>query len=143
MACSKVHKPCVVVLVIHPIRRDLSRSIRLYPRFLQETYLPKMNGKFSRPAFDPADAPVPLGKAALTEILCFEYDRVGSNDYVVRFECRLFQIYKSHKVLPRPRDNVTVRIRLDGSYSILFKGKPLLGKELHIPPKGHISSSAA
>ncbi|MHB9293981.1 hypothetical protein Holit_03103 [Hollandina sp. SP2] len=102
-----------------------------------------MNEKFSRPAFDPADAHVPRGKVELAEILCFEYERVVSNDYVVRCECRLFQIYKSNKVLPRPKDKVTVRIRLDGSYSIVFKGKPLLVKEIQIPRKGHISSSAA
>jgi hypothetical protein len=87
-----------------------------------------MNEKFSRPAFDPADAHVPLGKADLTEILCFEHERVVTNDYVVGFERRLFQIYKSNKILPRPKDKATVRIRLDGSCSMLFKGKPLLVK---------------
>jgi hypothetical protein len=58
-----------------------------------------MNDTCSRPAFNPADACVPLGKADLNEILCFEYERVVSNDYVVRFERRLFQIKKViHKV---------------------------------------------
>jgi hypothetical protein len=45
-------------------------------RFLLETDLLRMNEKFSRPAFDPADAHVPLGNINLTETLCFEYDRV-------------------------------------------------------------------
>jgi hypothetical protein len=39
-----------------------------------------MNGKFSLPASDPADAPIPRGNAELTEILCFEHERVVSND---------------------------------------------------------------
>jgi hypothetical protein len=51
-----------------------------------------MNGKFSRPAADTADAHVPLGEADLREIPCFEDERTAANDYVVRFECRLFQI---------------------------------------------------
>jgi hypothetical protein len=68
---------------------------------------------------------------------------VVTTDYVVRFECRLFQIYKSNMILPRPKDKVIVRIRLDGRYSILFKGKPLLVKDLQLPRKGQISSSAA
>jgi hypothetical protein len=59
-------------------------------QFLEETYLPKINGKFSRPAADPADAHVPLGRVDLGEILCFEHERKVTNDYVVRFECRLF-----------------------------------------------------
>jgi hypothetical protein len=49
---------------------------------------------------------------------------------VVRFECRLFQILKAGKVLPRAGDKVVVRIRLDGSLSILRKGKPLLIEEI-------------
>jgi hypothetical protein len=118
-------------------------TIEAANRFLLETYLPRMNEKFSRPAFDPADAHVPLGKIDLNEILCFEHERVVTNDYVVRFECRLFQICKSNKILPRPKDKVTVRIRLDGSCSIRYKGKMLLVKELYIPRKGQVSSSAA
>jgi hypothetical protein len=74
-------------------------TIEAANRFLLETYLPRMNEQFSRPAFDPADAHVPRGKADLNEILCFEYERVITNDYVVRFECRLFQIGKSNKIL--------------------------------------------
>jgi hypothetical protein len=50
----------------------------------------------------------------LTEILCFEHERTVAGDYVVRFECRLFQILKAGKVLPRTGDKVVVRIRLDG-----------------------------
>jgi hypothetical protein len=91
-------------------------------------YLPKINGKFSRPAADPADAHVPLGHANLGEIMCFEHERAVANDYVVRFECRFFQILRTSKVLPRTGDKVTVRVRLDGSISILRKGKPLLNE---------------
>jgi hypothetical protein len=34
-------------------------------QFPLETYPPNINGKFSRPASDPADAHVPLGNAGL------------------------------------------------------------------------------
>jgi hypothetical protein len=101
-------------------------------RFLLETCLPRMNGKFSPAAFDPADAYVLPRKTDLNEILCFERERVVTNDYVVRFGCRLFQICKSNKPLLCPKDKVTVQIRLDGSCSIFCKDKMLLVKELHI-----------
>jgi hypothetical protein len=52
-------------------------------RFLTETYLPKMNRKFSRPA---ADAHVPLGTGDRRKILCFKHKRTVTNDYVVRAE---------------------------------------------------------
>jgi len=99
-------------------------------RFLEKTYLPKMNEKFSRPPADTADAHVPLGNVSLKDIFCFLYERTISNDYVVRFEKRLFQILKSNSTLPKPKDKVTIRIRLDGSLSILWKGTNLLVKEL-------------
>jgi transposase len=111
--------------------------------FLEKTYLPNINGKFSRPAADPADAHVPLGAVDLREILCFEYERTVTNDYVVRFECRLFQICKTNKTFPRPHDKVTVRIRLEGSLSILWNGKALLIEELKISKKGQSDSHAA
>jgi transposase len=99
-------------------------------RFLEKNYLPKMNKKFSRPAAKPEDAHVPLGDVNLKDIMCLEYERVVANNYVIRFETRLFQILKTKGALPRPKDKVLVRIRLDGSISILWKETKLLVKEL-------------
>jgi hypothetical protein len=54
----------------HAMEQDrLAKELRLVGvstiaeenRFIEETYLPKINGKFSRPAADPADVHVPLG----------------------------------------------------------------------------------
>jgi hypothetical protein len=81
-------------------------------RFLAGTYLPAMNEKFSRPAAERADGHVPPGTVDLKDILCFEHERRVTNDYTVRFECRLFQILKTSKSLPRPRDRVIVRCGL-------------------------------
>ncbi|MDR2923959.1 MAG: hypothetical protein LBU85_11550 [Treponema sp.] len=89
-----------------------------------------MNRKFSRPASSPDDAHVPLGKVNLHDIMCLEYERTVANDYVVRFETRLFQILNTGKQLPRPKDKVTIRIDLDRELSIYWKGTKLLVKEL-------------
>jgi len=90
-------------------------------RFLEDIYLPKMNEKFSLPPAKKEDAHVPLGDVDLSEILCYEYDRKIGNDYVVRFENRLFQILKSNNILPRTRDKVVVRVKLDGTVSIIWE----------------------
>jgi hypothetical protein len=79
----------------------------------------------------------------LGEILCFEHERKMTNDYVVRFEYRLFQILKTNKILPRPKDKVVVRIRLDGSLGILWKGKALLAPEIQLSKKGQSASPTA
>ena len=111
-------------------------------RFLEKTYLPKMNRKFSRPAAKPEDAHVPLGNAKLQDIMCLEYERTVANNYVIRFETRLFQILKTKNPLPRPRDKVLVRIRPDGSISIIWKETKLLVKEL-TNTQGHKIQKAA
>ena len=98
--------------------------------FLLETYLPYMNDKFTRLPKKTDDAHVKLGSISLDDILCMEHDRKVSKDYIVRFECRLFQILPEAKVKPRPGDTVIVRIRLDTSIIILWKNKPLPVKEI-------------
>jgi hypothetical protein len=99
-------------------------------KFLEETYLPKMNKKFSRPAAKSEDAHVPLGNVDLKDIMCLEYERTVANNYVIRFERRLFQILKTKKPLPKPKDKVTIRIGLDGNPTLFWKGTKLLVKEL-------------
>jgi hypothetical protein len=99
-------------------------------KFLLEYYLPKMNAKFGRPAKSSEDAHVPLGGIDLDSILCMEFERKVGNDYIVRFECRLFQILPKAKVKPRPKDSVTVQVRMDHSVRIIWKNQPLLVKEV-------------
>jgi transposase len=99
-------------------------------KFLSETYLPKMNRKFSRPPGSGDDAHADLGKVKIDDILCMEFDRVISKDYIIRFETRLFQILDANKTLPRTKDKVLVRVKLDYSIQILWKDKPLLVKEI-------------
>jgi len=99
-------------------------------RFLMETYLPKMNEKFSRPARSGEDAHVNPGKVKLDNILCMEFDRRISKDFIVRFQARLFQVLSTNKPLPRTEDKVLVRVTLDNSVHIIWKDKPLLVKEI-------------
>jgi hypothetical protein len=100
-------------------------------RFLDETYLPQMNGKFSRPAAEAADAHVPWGTVDLKDILCFEHERTVTYDYIIRFHARLFQMLPEAKIKPRPGDSVIVRTKLDNSIVINGKDKPLLVKEVN------------
>ena len=97
--------------------------------FLDSYYYPKMNKKFVCKASKTEDAHVPLGDVDLSEILCYRYDRKVGNDYIVRFENRLFQILKS-EFLPRSGDKVVVKVKLDGTLSILWKNNKLPIKEI-------------
>jgi hypothetical protein len=116
--------------LIKELRLENICTIEDANKFLSETYLPKMNGKFSRPPRSKDDAHVNIGKVKIDDILCMEFDRVISRDYIIRFETRLFQILDTNKTLPRTKDKVLVRVKLDYSIQILWKDKPLLVKEI-------------
>ena len=103
--------------LVKELRRAGISTIEHANAFLEKTYLPRMNKKFGRPASSSDGAHVPVGNAAL-------------NDYVIRFDKRLFQILKSNRALPRPKDTVIVRVQLDGGLSIIHKGTKLFVKEL-------------
>lgn len=85
-------------------------------QFLKKTYLPHINRKFARPPSDPADAHVPLLDVDLREVFCFEHKRVVSNDFVIRFEGRLFQITAENPIRPRPRERVLIGMIKNSGY---------------------------
>ena len=116
--------------LIKELRLEGVSAIEQANQFLLEKYLPKMNDKFSRPARNSDNAHVNLGKVKLDDILCMEFDRHISKDFIVRFQTRLFQILKTNKPLPRTENKVLVRIKLDNSVHIIWKDKPLLVKEI-------------
>ena len=116
--------------LVKELRLRRISSLEKANSFLVETYLPFMNSKFSRLPKHTDDAHVSHGDVSLDDILCMEFDRKVSKDYIIRFECRLFQILPEAKIKPRPGDTVIVRIRLDASLLILWKNSPLLVKEI-------------
>jgi transposase len=116
--------------LVKALRLEGISTIEDANQFLLDTYLPKMNEKFSRPAKISDDAHVNPGKIKLDTILCMEFDRRIGKDYIIRFQARLFQILKANKPLPRTEDKVLVRIKLDNSIHFIWKDKPLLTKEI-------------
>jgi hypothetical protein len=116
--------------LVKVLRLEGVRSVGGASKFLLEIYLPKMNEKFSRPARNGGSSRVNPGKVKTDDILCMEFDRHISKDYIIRFQARLFQIQKINKPLPRTGDKVLVRIKLDNPIHVLWKDKPLQVKEI-------------
>ena len=48
-----------------------------------------------------------------------------SRDFVVSFERRLFQVLPGNRARPCPGDKITVRVRLDKSLDLYFRGEKL------------------
>jgi transposase len=106
--------------------------------FLSGGYLAKLNAKFAKPPIDSTDAHVALlPNQSLADILCFKEPRVVSNDYVVQFENRLFQIQRQkRRRLMSPGTPIEVHKWLDDSlHFFTTAGYELLVEEITHRPK--------
>ena len=61
----------------------------------------------------------------LEDVFCFEHFRVVQNDWTLRFENRHYQILEANRPLHRPKDKVVVRVQLDGSVHLVYRGHTL------------------
>jgi hypothetical protein len=95
-----------------------------------EKLVPDHNRRFAKPARQPTDAHRPLGpNHRLESILSIQSKRVVSNDYVVRFKNRFYQLLPP--VHPGERGGqVVIEERLDGSLVIRFGNRFLKYREV-------------
>ena len=66
----------------------------------------------------------------LRTIFCFEESRTVSNDWVVRYDNRTFQLLQDKKVDIRPKTKAVIAEWLDGSIHILHQGKEVSYEEI-------------
>jgi len=104
--------------------------------FLVEKYIPAINKKFSKKPELADDAHIPLlQKTELKNIFCYETPRVVSNDFIISYESRIFQIAKEQKLIPRPKEKITVRELLDGTIDLLWQNTSLAFVERDCKPR--------
>ncbi|CEM61562.1 hypothetical protein DWQ65_04360 [Treponema phagedenis] len=72
---------------------------------------------------------------------CFEERRVVSNEYIIRYENRFFQITKANKKLPRPKTAITVRKLLDGTIRLIWDNIKLNFIELTNKPRKEVAKA--
>jgi hypothetical protein len=107
-----------------------------------EKVVPDHNRRFAKTAPKGTDAHRRLGAGhRLESILSLQSERVVSNDYVVRFENRFYQLLPP--VYPGERGGrVVVEVRRDGSVVIRFGKREMPYREIVAPPRGGESDSA-
>jgi transposase len=111
---------------------------------LKNGFYRRLNKKFARKPQNNENYHRPVAKSInLDQILCFEHTRTVTNDWTVSFEGRIFQILKTNRPLPRPKDKVIVRIHLDGRTQLIHSGRRLTYKILKQPPHHRSLSSIA
>jgi transposase len=95
-------------------------------RLLQATFCDHLNAKFAKPPREKADYHRRLPKGLkLEEVFVHEQHRRISNDWTLSYENTAYQIHADNRPLPKPKDTVVVRTTLEGTMSILYRGKKL------------------
>lgn len=102
-------------------------------RFLQDGYPADHNLRFAREPASPQDYHrQPPGARELEQVFCLETERSISNDWVVRYENRYFQLERTSDYPPR-QAKVTVCEWEHGRTEIRYKGKARPHREISAP----------
>ena len=104
--------------------------------FLKETFLPKFNRKFRVEARGSSDLHISLRddeKERLNQIFSIQDRRKVMNDYTIRFENKIIQLYRDKKggSCVYKGETVTVEKHMDGTIHIANKNrKYVISKEI-------------
>jgi hypothetical protein len=101
--------------------------------FLDKTFLPALNRKFTLAARSSVDAHRPCARN-LDEVLSWEAARVVGKDWTVAWAGRWFQIEAEHEGLSLAGRKVMVRQLRCGTVQLLYAGTKLRWKELPARP---------
>ena len=103
--------------------------------FLASEFLESVNGKFGHSAASGVDyhRPVPKG-LRLEDVFVFEEQRTVQNDWTLCWDSRWFQITGPKAQMPRRRERIVVRRRLDGTRVLLRHGEALEFHEIQQRP---------
>ena len=95
-------------------------------RLLQDGFIQDLNTKFAKaPARDQDfHRPVPKGMD-LADVFCLEEPRTVQKDWTLRYANRHYQILDTNRPLPKPKQKVLVRVRLDGTLHLVYRDKAL------------------
>jgi hypothetical protein len=119
--------------LIKKMSRKKIRTHAAANEYLQAEYLADHNARFARQPAEPQDYHRQAPKAReLDQVFCLETERSISNDWVVRYENRYFQLERSSDYPPR-QAKVTVCEWEDGRVEIQYKGKARPHREIEAP----------
>ena len=107
--------------------------------YLEAEYLPEHNRRFARVAARPEDYHRRAPRAAeLDKIFRLESERTVSEDWVVRYESRFFQLQRQRRYYAPAKGKVVVCEGRDGSLAIEYRGHGVVWREIPAPAKPSI-----
>jgi transposase len=118
--------------LVKKLRRKAIADMAAANAFLETEYWPDHNARFARPPASPDDFHVAIPRGVrLDAVFRLEEERTVSNDWVVRYDNRYFQIeQQSH----RPPARVTVQVyeTIDGQIEIRYRDRVMRCLELSV-----------
>jgi transposase len=119
--------------LIKKLRRKGISSQEKANGYLREQYWAEHNRRFAQAAAEPEDYHVKApSQRELDVIFRLEYERVISNDWVVRYEGRWLQIQRESRFAPAG-SRVTVSVGRQGDLKLYYRGRPVLWEEIPAP----------
>ena len=102
--------------------------------FLETTYLPEHNARFAQAPASAEDfhRRTP-SRVALDRAFQLEETRVLSNDWVIRYDTRYFQVARQSHQAPA-RSTVLVREAVTGAIEMRYRGRLMRWTEIPAPP---------
>jgi len=102
------------------------KTIASANRVVQNGFMQTLNAKFGQAPLESQDFHRPVAASVdLADIFCVEEERTLANDWTIRQDNRYYQITCNNKPLPKPKDKLLMRRRLNGELVILYRGRPL------------------
>ena len=126
--------------LVKKLRRKGTASHAEANAYLESDYLPEHNRRFARPARRPEDYHRRTPRATeLDRIFRLETERVISDDWVVRYDSRFFQLEPESRHYAPARGQVVVCEGRDGGVSIEYRGRAVPWRELVAPAQPRAS----
>jgi transposase len=113
--------------------------------YLERDYLPEHNRRFARAAASPEDYHRRAPRAAeLDRVFRLESERTISEDWVVRYDNRFFQLESQRHHYAPAQGKVLVCEGRYGNIAIEYRGRALRGKEIPAPrkPSGEVKRAS-
>ena len=122
--------------LVKKLRRKKIASHEAANAYLEAEYLPEHNRRFAQPAVRPEDYHRRRPCATeLDKVFRLERERVISDDWVVRYDTRLFQLEPESRHYAPARGKVVVSEARDGQVSIEYRGRAVPWKEVAPRPQ--------
>ena len=121
--------------LVKKLRRQNIRTHEQANAYLHREYLPEHNRRFARPAAAPENYHRAAPSAdQLRKIFRLESERTISNDWVVRYQGRFFQLQRASRHYAPAQARVMVCEWPDGTLEIEYRGQTLPWREIATAP---------